>query len=632
MLCLIFLFSMTLYLLTLAPTVTFEDSGELIAAAFNLGVPHQPGYPLFTMLGRVFSLLPLGEVAYRLNLMSAVLSALGAVLTGWTALLVIEEVFPTEADDRAFARSPLSAYAAALAAGILMAGAFENWEQSIITEVYGLNTFFVGAILLLTVIWHRRSAPGERMRYYLLICYTIGLTLSNHTTSLMFIPILFGFGLIVQREFFWEVRNILSGLGAMIAGLLPYLYLPLASRHDPLIDWGDPETLTNFLRTVARHQYNLDDPQTLARFSAQIGAYFDLLSEQWFPALLLLALPGLWALWRRRRPYFWLSLLFLVFAMPITTYMTNFDVAAADPFVAAEHRALVSVFYIPSYIYLALLMGVGIYALGQWQLIPRRWGSTVALLALLLAAVPAYRNFRLLDMSGYWFARDYGENLFRMAAPGAQIWANWDPYYFPTNYLQFVEGQRPDVLVIDQQLLRRSWYIQWLRDHYSDFMAKVAGPVDAFLEALAPFENHQPFDGNFIQARYIAMINAMIDSAMGEGRAVYFTYPPPAGVAAGYGREPLPVAWKLKPPGEPPTAVELSDFSFRGFFDNSVPRDRMARVFGEYYGGLIFNRGIMLERMGDREEAKRYYREAQKFFAGHPRMREQIDAALERLE
>jgi len=72
-----------LYLLTLAPTVTFEDSGELIAAAYNLGIPHEPGYPLWTMIAHLFTLLPLGTVAYRVNLLSAVLAALTAALVAW---------------------------------------------------------------------------------------------------------------------------------------------------------------------------------------------------------------------------------------------------------------------------------------------------------------------------------------------------------------------------------------------------------------------------------------------------------------------------------------------------------------------------------------------------------------------
>jgi hypothetical protein len=66
-----FIVSLFFYILTLAPTVTFEDSGELITAAYRLGIAHEPGYPLFTMLGKVFSCFPYGNVAWRLNFMSA---------------------------------------------------------------------------------------------------------------------------------------------------------------------------------------------------------------------------------------------------------------------------------------------------------------------------------------------------------------------------------------------------------------------------------------------------------------------------------------------------------------------------------------------------------------------------------
>lgn len=69
---------LTLHVYTLAPTVTFEDSGELIAAAAHLGIPHQPGYPLWTLLSHLFTWLPFGHIAYRVNMASAFFSASGA--------------------------------------------------------------------------------------------------------------------------------------------------------------------------------------------------------------------------------------------------------------------------------------------------------------------------------------------------------------------------------------------------------------------------------------------------------------------------------------------------------------------------------------------------------------------------
>nr|HQV32231.1 DUF2723 domain-containing protein [Calditrichia bacterium] len=88
-----FAIALLVYGATLAPTVTFEDSGELIAAAWTLGVPHQPGYPLFTLLGNTFSKLPLDPVAVRLNWMSAVLMALGAAFFSGALQELLSNVF-----------------------------------------------------------------------------------------------------------------------------------------------------------------------------------------------------------------------------------------------------------------------------------------------------------------------------------------------------------------------------------------------------------------------------------------------------------------------------------------------------------------------------------------------------------
>jgi len=71
-----FLVPLLVYLRTLTPTVPFWDSGEFIATSFILGLPHPPGNPVYTMLGRVMSLIPIGSVAWKVNFMSALASAL----------------------------------------------------------------------------------------------------------------------------------------------------------------------------------------------------------------------------------------------------------------------------------------------------------------------------------------------------------------------------------------------------------------------------------------------------------------------------------------------------------------------------------------------------------------------------
>lgn len=631
-LALSFLLSFILYLLTLAPTVTFEDSGELIAAAYTLGVPHQPGYPLFTLLGRVFSMIPLENVAFRLNLMSAFLSSLGAMFLAWAALLLIEETSPGNR------QSSILKHAAALSAGLLLAAAYENWEQSIITEVYGLNTLFTALILLLAIAWRRQAGSPGRDKYLLLVCYLLGLTFSNHTTSLMLLPILIIFVILEDRRFLFNLKRLLAGAGFLILGLLPYLYLPLASARNPKMDWGNPENWTNFLRSVTRHQYGLGGGRTLAKFSAQFGVYVDLLLEQWFPLLLIFALVGLFALFEYRRIYAYFLLVFFLFAAPLTTYLTDFEVNVSDPFVAAENKALVSVFYIPSYICLALLMGVGLFfAAAFLSNLLRKKRVVEYTLAAVIALSPlalAYPNYQKLDMSRYYFAEDYAENLFRVTEKNALVIVNWDPFYFPLNYYQFVEGRRPDLMVLDQELLRRSWYVQWLKDHYPELVQSAAREVEEFLAAVAPFENKQPYDGNFIQAKYLAMTNAFIDRTVEAGREVYFAVylrPLPPGIAVQYNAEPLGVAFRLRKDAAPPTPLAPDSLKLRYFFDDAVPKDRMAKVFQNYYGTMMLSRGQYLERLGENEAALACYLRAREFLREQPQVVGRITGAIERL-
>jgi hypothetical protein len=256
--------SLLLYLVTLAPTVTFEDSGELIAAAYTLGVPHEPGYPLWTMIAHLFTWLPVGDVAYRVNLMSAVCSSLAAALIAWTTLLVIDGVAAARPGGRLTAsawRPELEGQAlwlacgAAAAAGILAATARTTWSQSIIAEVYRLNSALVGLLALLTVAWTRSATPKGRVRLFYAICFVLGLGLTSHDTFILLLPVLALYGFLIACRLRPTWRQSAAGIGLFFAGLLPYLYLPLAARWHPVMNWGNPGTATTFWRTITRRQY-----------------------------------------------------------------------------------------------------------------------------------------------------------------------------------------------------------------------------------------------------------------------------------------------------------------------------------------------------------------------------------------
>ena len=148
------------YFVTLGPTITGEDSGELVTAAYHMGIAHPPGYPIWCLLGKLFTYLPHGTIAWRVNFMSAFL---GAATVFLMALLVIK-----------LTRNRLAGVAAALA----LAFSGEFWEQSVIAEVYSLNAFFVAACVVLLVLWYQHRSD----LILVVFAAVYGLSLCNHNT------------------------------------------------------------------------------------------------------------------------------------------------------------------------------------------------------------------------------------------------------------------------------------------------------------------------------------------------------------------------------------------------------------------------------------------------------------------
>src|SRR5438445_94838 len=168
----VFLIALLLYSWTLAPTVTLTDSGELIVVAHGLGVAHPPGFPLWVILAHLASLVPLGNVAVRINFSSALFAALAsAILTLVVAELMITTPYlPTwkkrsaqqkkKAEDSRIGQ--LLICAPALGAGLLMAFSRTLWSYATIAEVYTLNTLLILVVLFLMLRWRRCIVADRR--------------------------------------------------------------------------------------------------------------------------------------------------------------------------------------------------------------------------------------------------------------------------------------------------------------------------------------------------------------------------------------------------------------------------------------------------------------------------------------
>jgi hypothetical protein len=138
------------YLSTMSPVVYLGDSGEFTAAAFSLGIPHNSGYPLYSLLGKIFCMVPIGNVAFRLNLMSAFFSAL-------TVLLVYHIIYK-------FTRNVLCS----LSAAAFLAFTPLFWSQTVSAEVYPLHLFFMA--LMIWLLWQWEECRAFRLAAALRLC------------------------------------------------------------------------------------------------------------------------------------------------------------------------------------------------------------------------------------------------------------------------------------------------------------------------------------------------------------------------------------------------------------------------------------------------------------------------------
>jgi transmembrane protein TMEM260 (protein O-mannosyltransferase) len=399
-----------LYALGACRTIYVGDSGELVTAVYTLGIPHPSGYPLYVLLGKLWTLLvPLGSIAYRMSLFSAACAAAAVGLVHWTG--------------RRLGLHPLAAATAAL----LLAFGPSFWGEANVQRVYALNAVFVALATAVALHWHRT----RRDRTLLLAFLACGLGATNHTIMAVYAAALGVFALAADPGLLRRPRT-LAGIGlAFAAGLLPYLYLPVRSRFDPPLDWSNPETPSALLRVVLRRDFWerrwLESPADLVPIAAD---YLRSLGPELSWAGAALALAGVVLGARRGWP-----VLLPVLVMAANLAAVALHGSRSDIFI--WHR-----YYIPSYLMGALLAGMGTQALVERLPARARWLPLAVPLAALLLRFPTF------DRSRYRIAEDFSRTLLATLPPGAHLTASDDNVLFVLMYLRFVEELRPDLDLI----------------------------------------------------------------------------------------------------------------------------------------------------------------------------------------
>ena len=628
-----------IYMKTLAPTVSFFDSGELISAAYTLGVAHPPGYPLYVLLGWFFSKLPIGSGAFRINLMSAFFASFAALMVYYLTYTVLtSRLRPEEHETPGGQPDPerMLYPVVSLIAAMTFAFSITQWQHAVIAEVYTLNAFLCGLILLLLILWRdrfvkatsaiRQPAVNTWMLY--LIALIFGLGFGNHQTiSLLFFAACFVVLITIPRVIF-QYKTILLILLSLMLGMSIYLLVPIRAAHNPPINWGNPVTLHQMKWLVTREGYdNVPRGHALTSlwhevFQNDDAASKDAENTQGQPtprqkrsisqiirqSLFFRQLKTFHPLQEFGYMGVILSIVGLIYGLvrhPVMTAtmliavasLVFFTIFVSDP--PEENVFLVEEFHTPSYLILAVWIGMGAMAITRGALwVASPWRKVQYVLVFLLAMtflVPPgnqmLKNLLKVDRRRNYVAYDYATNVMNSLKPNAILFTWGDSGAFPLWYLQIVEKQRQDVTLIHVPHLATEWYIQSL-------------PKELFISE-NPYQEHQ---GDVIE-----ILNEIVHKYT-FSRPVYFDYSSTHSLMLPYRLVPNGITYKVQKPGDTIDETIWDRYTFRGILDNTrIAMDPDIERTFSMYGSAHVELGHYYLELDQLEKAAKEFNAAVQF-------------------
>ncbi|MCL5036217.1 MAG: DUF2723 domain-containing protein [Chloroflexi bacterium] len=589
-----FLLPFSIYIFFLCPTIAAGDSGELINCAAFLGIPHPPGYPLFTMLGHIFTWLPVNSIAWRVNLSSAAFCALACLFVYLSLFRLTGRVWASVGG----------------ALGLAFSRFF--WHYAEVAEVFPLNNLFVALLTYLAVMIKDsvtesgtgrksglKASPHTRKMFWL-FCLFFGMSLTNHQTIILLFPAFLFFLWFSAPVIFKEWKTFGTGVLIFILGLLPYIYAPISASTGPPVNWDNPTTLRDFKRLVTREDFGslslLSKESELraptSRLS-QVPAFLGTLWQQFTPFGLVLAVLGMLGAYRRKifqgylaLAFFFGGLFFVVFAnMPIQNKLL-FGVL---------HR-----FYLMPAVILSFWIGLGIENIAVWmedkKVSRAAAGAVPAALVILLFIWQFASNHEEADFRNNYLAEDFVHNLMMALPQNSLFFVHGDVASMGMDYLQMVQGERPDVITMDQEKLTYEWFYDEMKKRYPDITLR-----GERYDGVNVFNFHLISDN--IQKRPVIFMDFKEESYKQAYRAI------PLGLA--YMMLPLNTPYSLVQAEETMNRL-YSQFQKRGW-DRKYPPTSFEYDIIKFYARPYFRLGYEFANEGNDVKAAEYYKKAMEY-------------------
>jgi hypothetical protein len=344
----VFVVVFSLYTLTLAPGVVGGDAGEHQFAVPILGIPHTTGYPLYVLVGKLWTvLIPVGSMAWRMNLFSALGGALAAATTALIVYRLSQDVFQA---------ATAHLWVGAIGAGIALSFGLTLWQWSVIAGVRSFNVFFFALLTLEAIIWAQQRERDNKMaapRTLRWLALTVGLSLAHHRTTLFYLPSLIGWIWWHDRQLVRQPRRIVGLILLSTLPLILYGFIYLRGINSPPYTHEPITDLQSFWFLVGSGDstglfFSIDPAYLQPRLQF---IWYDLQAQLSIPGLILAVAGGL-ILLRRRPDHFIFQILLVILLLLFTLDFEVVNLNEAPTW-----------YLMPAYLILTIWLGLGVNGL-----------------------------------------------------------------------------------------------------------------------------------------------------------------------------------------------------------------------------------------------------------------------------
>lgn len=460
-----------MYVHNLSRSVYGGDVGDLISAAYVFGVPHPPGYPLFTLLGFLVSRFNFLTPAFMVGLVPALFSAFGVFVFYLFSLNITK--------DRVI--STISS--------LILGFSFLYWFYAEIAEVFALNNFFAISLFLFAFLVYKT----QDKKYFFALSFLTGLSLTNHHTIVLIFPSLLILCLPFIRKNIKNVGAIIYSLLFVLLGFSIYLYVPIASSTNPPVNWDNVKDVDSFLHLLLRKDYGtfnagIFTPPNLDQRVLILKNYFSTLVVQLTIPVVVVSLLGIIGLFKKNK----VLLLSIVLAFVITGPV--FIGYAGFPLQGSFFIGIYERFFSLSSIFILMLFPPGLLLISNFfrRFFKKELANVLVLSFFLIPLLLFYYNFPKTNLSNLYIGDNLAHDLLSPLPKDAAILLSGDTMLFNSWYYKYALNQRKDVQIINMYGIERDEYFDEKKIEYVKKNPKAKEDLDLPIKVIKELDKKRP--------------------------------------------------------------------------------------------------------------------------------------------